>query len=238
MVWGYVVGRTSSSILKVSVNPYLLLFLAALPDIDLLLGIVGIQHRTWTHSVLVWSVIFAPLFVMYRKRSIPYFLAPIQHIIFGDAIVGAWNRPLYPISHFNFSLGYGLLSIENIALEAAGLGIFILLVLATKNARRAFFFTSRKALAIPSLVFLVGFVMFLFSYSWISEVLLQDFSIFREDRLLDSIPSAVRHPLFPYAIAMHLILMGVISASLVLGFKARGETTTTVAGPSTDSKYR
>lgn len=207
--------------LGVKINPYLLLFLAALPDIDLLLAAFGIQHRTWTHSILVWSLIFAPFFIVYRKRTIPYFLAPIQHIIFGDAITGAWNRPLFPLSHFNFSLGYGLFSVENIALETAGLGIFLLFVLATRTARASLFnYARQKIVSFTPLVLLLGFVLFIFSYSWAADVLL-NLHILRESRLLDSVPTAVQHPLFPFAMALHLVLMGVISVSILIGSKAR-----------------
>ncbi|MFY3740869.1 MAG: membrane-bound metal-dependent hydrolase YbcI (DUF457 family) [Candidatus Nitrosomirales archaeon] len=235
MCWGYLTGKASSSLLRVNANPYLLMFLAALPDIDLLLGIVGINHRTWTHSILLWSVVFVPFFVIYRKRSVPYFIAPIQHIIFGDAIVGAWNRPFYPLSHFNFALGYSLFSIEVVALEAAGLAIFLLLTLATKRARISFFVNSnRKVLAVLPLVLVAGFVLFILSYSAISDLFV-DWGILREDRLLDTVPIAVQHPLFPYVLAMHLILIGILSASLLLSLNKK--TSSTIKEPQ-DSRHR
>jgi hypothetical protein len=165
-------------------------------------------------------VIFDPFFVKYRKRSIPYFLAPIQHIVFGDAIVGAWNRPLYPINHFNLNLGYSLFSVENIALEAAGLAIFLVIVLATKSGRLGFLGARRNFLVVPPLVLLVSFVFFMFSHSWITDALV-DLGILRESGLLDYVPLAVQHPLFPYAVLMHLILIVVLSAPLLLGFRTR-----------------
>jgi len=79
MCWGFVTGRMASSLLHVSTNPYLLLLIAAIPDIDLLLGVFGIKHRTWTHSIILWSLLFLPFFVIYRKSSIPYFVAAVQH---------------------------------------------------------------------------------------------------------------------------------------------------------------
>jgi len=224
MCWGYIAGKATSSFLRISFNPYLVLLLAALPDIDLLLGIFGIQHRTWTHSILFWSLAFVPLFVKYRKRSIPYFVAPIQHIIFGDAIVGAWNRPLWPLfTNFNFTLGYSLLSIENIVLEATGLAIFLVLMFATKNGRMSFFENNkRKVLNILPIVPLVSFVFFLSSYGWIANMLV-DNGILKQTRLLDSIPVVVQHQLFPYAIAMHVLLICALSIPLIWGFKTRSK---------------
>jgi membrane-bound metal-dependent hydrolase YbcI (DUF457 family) len=226
MCWGYVTGRATGSLLGVSANPFLLLFLAALPDIDLLLGIFGIQHRTWTHSLLIWSLVFAPLFILYKKRSIPYFIAPIQHIIFGDAMVGSWNRPLWPVSQFNFTLGYNLFSVELFALEAIGLAIFMLLVLATKSGRNRFFTQpSKRVLAVLPLVMLVGFVVFVMSYAWASDTLV-DWKILREDVLIDDLPTTAQNPIFALDLAMHLILIGLLSASLVMGFKRKPDTTT------------
>jgi hypothetical protein len=215
----------SSSILGVSANPYLVLFLAALPDIDLLLGILGIEHRTWTHSVLLWSIAFAPFFVKYRKHTIPYFVAPIQHIILGDAIVGSWNTPFWPLSFFNLTLGHGLLSMENIALEAAGLAIFLLLVLATREGRLTFFGKNkRKVLGILALLPLIGFVFFVYLYDELVDVLV-DNHVLMAGELLDSTPTVTKHQLFPYVLAMHLILISVLVSSL-FGFKIRARLTT------------
>src|SRR5262245_60137552 len=138
MAWGYLIGRSSAIPLKVSINPYILIFLAAIPDIDLLLGLTGIRHRTWTHSVLIWTLIFVPFFIIYRKRSIPYFLAPIQHILFGDFVVGYYNSPLWPVNTSKFSLNYGLLSYENLALEAIGLAGFLLWAVLSADERKKF----------------------------------------------------------------------------------------------------
>jgi len=227
MCWGYIIGKSSSSLLRVYSNPYLLLFVAALPDIDLLLGIVGIQHRTWTHSLLVWSVLFTPLFVIYRKRSIPYFIALVQHFLFGDAVVGSWNRPLWPISQFNFSLGYSLFSVENVVLEAAGLVIFLSIILATRKGRIHFFMNpNRRGLVVLPLMFVVGFVLFIFSHSWITDWLV-GLGILRADRLLDTLPIAVQHPLFPDIVEMHLILIGILLVPLALAFFKMNENAAT-----------
>jgi membrane-bound metal-dependent hydrolase YbcI (DUF457 family) len=213
MCWGFICGKLSASALKVTANPFLLLFLGALPDVDLLLGIVGIQHRTWTHSILIWTLVFTPFLAIYRQRAIPYFVATIQHILIGDFIVGAYNRPFWPVSQSNFNLGYSLFSIENIALEAAGLGLMIALILLKKPMQIEFFFESKLILILP-LIMLVTFLFFVFSYDWIADVLV-DLRILKETRLLDSVPGALQHPMFPVAVALHIILIGILLTSLV-----------------------
>src|SRR3989442_5479541 len=126
MCWGYIIGKATSSAFHVKVNPYLLLFLGAIPDVDLLLGIFGIQHRTWTHSILIWSIIFVPFFIKYRATALPYFVSVIQHIAFGDTVVGR-NTPFWPLSDLNLSLGYNLFSPQNLILEGAGLALFFVI---------------------------------------------------------------------------------------------------------------
>jgi len=221
MCWGYVIGKASSSFLRVSINPYLILFLAALPDIDLLLGVLGVEHRTWTHSIFLWSLVFVPFFVKYRTRSVPYFLAPIQHILFGDVFVGSWNRPLWPVSNVNFASGHSLLSIENIALEATGLVIFLLLMFATKDGRASFFKNNRhKALNVLPILPLVAFVLFVYSYGWLGTLLVKN-DVLEPSQLLDNTPIVVENKLFPYAIAIHLVLICALLAPLIWGFKTR-----------------
>ena len=220
MCWGYITGKVTASPLRIPVNPYLLLFLAALPDIDLVLGIFGIQHRTWTHSVLLWSIAFTPIFIKYKKIAIPYFVAVISHIIFGDAIVGR-NNPIWPIGNFNFSLGYGLMSIQNIALEATGLVIFLSWILKSKDARVMFFArTKRNLWSVLPIVPLAGFLLFTYSFNAGSAVL-QDHDLLPRSRLLDSTPSITSHQLFPVVAAMHVILLSFLSISLIQSLRRK-----------------
>ena len=100
-----------------------------LPDVDLLLGVFGVQHRTFTHSLIFWSVAFAPFFLKYRLTAIPYFVAVAQHILLGDLVVGRTSI-LWPISD-GVGLGLSLLSPITLALEGVGLALFI--VLATRD---------------------------------------------------------------------------------------------------------
>ena len=225
MCWGYITGKFSSSPLHINVNPYLLLFLAALPDVDLLLGVFGMHHRTWTHSILIWSVAFTPFFIKYKKTTIPYFVAVISHIILGDAIVGRIN-PIWPIGKFNFSLGYGLLSIENIVLEAAGLAIFLFWAFKSKEARTSFFGKSRRNLwSILSILTLAGFSLFTYSFNVTSDAF-EEYGILKPSRLIDSTPLITGHQLFPIELAMHVILLVFLSVCLIQGLRKQSKETT------------
>jgi membrane-bound metal-dependent hydrolase YbcI (DUF457 family) len=64
-----------------------ILMLGVLPDIDLFFGRFGVVHHTFTHSLFFWLVIFAPFLLVFRRESIPYLAAVVQHFAFGDLLV-------------------------------------------------------------------------------------------------------------------------------------------------------
>ncbi|MEM0364081.1 MAG: metal-dependent hydrolase [Candidatus Nitrosocaldus sp.] len=125
-VWAYVIARSLSSVLNVRINPYLVMLLGMVPDVDILLQ-EYIRHRSITHSIIFWSIAFIPFFIVYRKRSIPYFTAVVQHIMLGDVIVASTNI-LWPL-RYDVGMGYSLLSPFNIIMESIGMGIAVLLIL-------------------------------------------------------------------------------------------------------------
>jgi membrane-bound metal-dependent hydrolase YbcI (DUF457 family) len=232
MCWAYVTGKATSSILHIKTNPYLLLFLGILPDIDLLIGVFGIEHRTWTHSVFVWSLMFIPIFIKYRGYGIPYYVSVIQHIILGDSIVGR-NMPFWPLSNLNFSLGYNLLSLPNILIEATGLAIFLAGVLVSGDARK-YFFETRKSmlLTILPIIPLLAFILFIYSFNLTSDILV-DHYVLQPSRLLDSVPSISGHRLFLAVLAMHLILLLFLLVSLFLAIKRSLKQSAVKEGSST-----
>lgn len=125
-VWAYVIARSLSSVLNVRINPYLVMLLGMVPDVDILLQ-EYIRHRSITHSIIFWNIAFIPFFIVYRKRSIPYFTAVVQHIMLGDVIVASTNI-LWPL-RYDVGMGYSLLSPFNIIMESIGMGIAVLLIL-------------------------------------------------------------------------------------------------------------
>lgn len=142
MSWAYLISKPISSRLKVYPNLYLLLLCGIMPDIDLLLGAAGLQHRTLTHSVLFWLFLFAPIFAKYRRVALPYFVAVTQHILYGDLVVGS-TPILWPLWDLKFGLGLSILSPTNLILEGIGLAIFVIVII-FGSQRQHFFAPGRS----------------------------------------------------------------------------------------------
>jgi len=113
---GYLTGKTVSKILNVSANVPLLFFVSVLPDIDLL--ILGLHHRGPLHSAILFSLLFFPIFILYKKRAIPYFVALTQHILIGDFLTG-WTQILWPITTNWYGSGMKIMNLTNILIEWA-----------------------------------------------------------------------------------------------------------------------
>ena len=111
---GYLTGKIASKSLNTPINLPLLFLASVLPDIDLL--IPGIYHRGPLHSVIVYCLLFLPIFFLYRKRAVPYFVALVQHIVIGDVLTGG-TQLLWPASLNMYGLNIEIISITNITLE-------------------------------------------------------------------------------------------------------------------------
>jgi membrane-bound metal-dependent hydrolase YbcI (DUF457 family) len=83
---GYLSGKAASKILSVDLNLPLIFLISVLPDIDLIL--LNLEHRGPLHSIIVFCLLFIPIFTIYRKKALPYFVALIQHNLIGDYLTG------------------------------------------------------------------------------------------------------------------------------------------------------
>jgi len=80
--------------------------------------IPGLEHRGPTHSLIVVSLLFLPIFVVYRKRAAPYFVAAIQHFILGDYLAGGEGiQLLWPATVQWYGLGFEATSLTSILTE-------------------------------------------------------------------------------------------------------------------------
>jgi membrane-bound metal-dependent hydrolase YbcI (DUF457 family) len=113
---GYLSGKTASKILGVKINIPLLFLASVLPDIDLL--VPGLEHRGPMHSVIVFCLLFIPIFILFKKRAIPYFLALTQHSLIGDYLTGE-TQILWPVTTNWYGLGMEITSLTNILIEWA-----------------------------------------------------------------------------------------------------------------------
>ena len=151
---GYLTGKLTAKSLNVNVNLPLIFLLSVFPDIDLL--IPGLVHRGPLHSVVLFCLLFLPIFAIYKKRAAPYFVALIQHIIIGDYLIGGDLQLLWPLTSnlYGFAIeGGGLI---HIALEW---GLFVIsMIFMVKTNDLAFMFKphpSNMILAIPVLTVLL-----------------------------------------------------------------------------------
>jgi membrane-bound metal-dependent hydrolase YbcI (DUF457 family) len=150
MAIAYLLGRGSSRALRVKLNIPLLLVLSILPDIDIVYDfLTGAEiHRGPTHSIIVAMVVFIPIFIIYCRKAIPYFLALISHVLIADFLIGGQLQLFWPFSTNQFGLHelglyyINIFSPVNIVLES------ILFIIATfvlyKSGDWKVFFGSNK----------------------------------------------------------------------------------------------
>jgi hypothetical protein len=154
-------------------------------------------------------------------QAVPYFASVVQHILLGDFIVGDRNYPLWPVSFTYFSLGFSPVSVVNVIAEGMGLAIFTAMLVLKKDLRRMFFELNKaNILSIIVLIPLVGFIVSAYTYPFFIDYVV-DNNLVRASSLIGSIDSITSNQLFPVMIAMHAVLAGILTISLVQGLRAK-----------------
>lgn len=150
MAIAYLLGKGSSKVLRIKLNIPILLVLSILPDVDIIYDFFtgSDLHRGPTHSIVVALIAFIPLFIIYRKKAIPYFLALISHSLIGDFFIGGRLQLFWPFSTTQYGLHelgsyyIGITDSVNIALE---LSLFVIATLVLyKSGDWKVFFKSNK----------------------------------------------------------------------------------------------
>lgn len=113
---GYLMGKAASKLLDVRINVPLLFLASILPDIDLILGL---EHRGQTHSLIVYAVLFVPVYWLRGKKVVPFFVALAQHSLLGDLLTGGGVQALWPVLSERFGAQMQITSAVNISLEWA-----------------------------------------------------------------------------------------------------------------------
>ena len=150
---GYLSGKTASKILNVNTNIPLLFLASVLPDVDLLIPFL--KHRGPLHSVMLFCLLFLPVFVLFKKRAIPYFVALIQHMLIGDYLTGL-TQLLWPVTTNWYGLGMEITSLTNIFIEWALFLTSTAILFKTKDAWLLFQrHPSNMILAVPVLTVLL-----------------------------------------------------------------------------------
>ena len=176
-----------------------------LPDVDLLLGIFGIQHRTLTHSVIFWSLFFVPVFLKYRRVAVPYFIAVVQHILFGDLVVGR-TAILWPLADQRLGLGFSILSPINLALEAIGLALLFVLIIRNKDLSQ-----EPRSLRIMVVVPLITFVILASLGDFLPSIFLEG----SDARYLERNLPNLENPGLQVAVFLHLALIALVLSSFL-----------------------
>jgi membrane-bound metal-dependent hydrolase YbcI (DUF457 family) len=147
MALAYLLGKSTSKILKVNLNIPLLMVLSIIPDIDLIF--MRSMHRGPTHSIISAFIVFIPFFIVYRKQAAPYFIALISHSLIGDFFIGGQTQLFWPITTQQFGLhelNSSYINIEdpvNVALELTLLLIATIIMFKTKDILQ--FFKNNKS---------------------------------------------------------------------------------------------
>ena len=132
---GYLSAKASQKFLKTDINLPMIFFLSLIPDVDLL--IPGFVHRGMTHSIIFLTLVFIPIFLYYRKTSIPYFVAITQHPLVGDFFMGRIQM-LWPLTSDWYGYTIDVRSFTNISIEWASFLLAMIVLTKTNDLRLLF----------------------------------------------------------------------------------------------------
>jgi membrane-bound metal-dependent hydrolase YbcI (DUF457 family) len=129
---GYFIGTLISRLTGEKVNLPLIFVFSILSDIDVF--IPELVHRSITHSVVLATVLFIPIFLITR-RGFPYWGALASHTIIGDLFQGTSFQLLWPVSNAYIEVPFPrLMGVEETFLES---GLFLIMAfMVVKDLRK------------------------------------------------------------------------------------------------------
>ena len=128
---GYLIGKASSKTLNIKVDTSLLFAFAVLPDIDFLIPFL--KHRGPTHSLITLGIAFIPSLLLFGRKTIPYAIVYLQHLVPGDYITAGGIQLLWPLSTRWYSLERPLGESTVTTIEIAAFTAAILIMWKTKD---------------------------------------------------------------------------------------------------------
>ena len=185
---GYIISKATVKITEMKLNIPLLITLSVIPDIDILIPFL--EHRGPAHSIITLFMVFIPIFAIYRKKAIPYFLALIQHPLIGDYITGGRIQLLWPLTTQYYGMEICIKSQTNITLEWIVFLTSIIIMLKAKDTVTLFQpHKSNLILVIPTFtVLLPTFLSFPLNVpAWLIPPHLAYISIFSASIIIDLI---------------------------------------------------
>jgi len=132
--------------------------------------------------------VFIPIFAIYHKKAIPYFIALIQHSLTGDYIAGGRIQIFWPITTQYYGTGVSIKSSTNITLEWLIFLTSIIIMLKAKDTATLFQpHNSNLILSIPTFtVLLPTFLSFPLEVpAWLIPPHLAYMSVFSASIIID-----------------------------------------------------
>jgi membrane-bound metal-dependent hydrolase YbcI (DUF457 family) len=129
---GYFSALAVSKFTREKINVPLVWFISILPDIDFFFEPL-IIHRGPTHSIIIATLAFLPIFLIYR-RGLPYFAALVSHSLIGDFFVPPVQL-LWPIdvNWYGVNSSQELTGIMETALEISLFAMMIIFIIISKK---------------------------------------------------------------------------------------------------------
>jgi hypothetical protein len=122
--------------LGTAINIPLALMLSVLPDIDLFMEPM-LRHGGPSHSLVMLTVLFLPMILIWKKASIPYLTATASHALIGDYLTRSIKTTgvqlLFPLTSTWYSAGFEEAGLTYLYSEVALLILFLPLLFATRN---------------------------------------------------------------------------------------------------------
>jgi len=106
--------------------------------------------------LIVFCALFLPAMIIYKKRAIPYFIALVQHSLFGNYFTGEGVQILWPMTTNWYGAGIKITSLTNVSLEWTFFLTCLTIMLKTKDAWTLFqHHPSNLLLSVPVLTVLL-----------------------------------------------------------------------------------
>jgi len=94
-----------------------------------------VEHRGPTHSILLTTLVFIPIFIYCREKAIPYFLALVQHALIGDYLAGGGVQLLWPLNTILYhGLTLQMANLLNVLLEWTFFLVCFIVMIKTRDA--------------------------------------------------------------------------------------------------------
>ena len=147
---GYLVAYAFARWRKQKLSLWLAFTVGIVPDFDILFQGLGLEHHTYTHSLLLWAPVAIAL-LLWNRKSVPYVAGILSHLLIGDVLVSSIPF-LLPLSSVSVGLRFGMPSFVDAILESGAFLLMFLLMWRNGDLRRMFSGGKKNLLLLVPLV--------------------------------------------------------------------------------------